>query len=62
MLDLSLGVYNRPNDYVHLGMYGIRKLAKLFKEAILTKGKIDGRLFSSVLCDDNVGHLRHALS
>ena len=61
-LDSGLGLYNQPRDNVHLGKLGIRLLAKLFRENILIRGRIDGRLYSSVLHDDNAAYPHFALS
>ena len=52
-LDDSYGCYN-SNDKIHLGRYGIRKFAKLIKDAILKPGR-DGRSYASVM-RDGAGH------
>ena len=56
LLDDYWGIYKKPWDKVHLGIYGIRMLAKIIKNCVKYKyvGPPEGRSFSSVLSGQGV--------
>ena len=55
ILGSELGADN-ARDRIHLGVLGTRLLAKVFREGIHMRRRIDGRLYSNVARYDNVGN------